>query len=139
MQGYAEALQLLLDAGALITDVDNTNRTALALAAGGGYADCVRVLLAAGAKITKEIPGNEACSETRGRTPLLLAAARGHLEVRTQAHLLLAHPTTTEYEPLDCSDALLGELSSPLVILFVLIPPIVVRAQSLSIIVTMSL
>ncbi|MCJ1360862.1 MAG: hypothetical protein MMC33_010871 [Icmadophila ericetorum] len=90
LQGYAEALQLLLDAGALITDVDNTNRTALALAAGGGYADCVRALLAAGAKITKEIPGNEACSETRGRTPLLLAAARGHLEVRKQAHLPLA-------------------------------------------------
>ena len=90
VQGYAEALQLLLDAGALITDVDFSNRTALALAAGGGYADCVRALLAAGAKITKEIPGNEACSETRGRTPLLLAAARGHLEVRMRTHLLLA-------------------------------------------------
>ena len=93
MQGFTEALQLLLDHGALITDVDNTNRTALALAAGGGYADCVRVLLAAGAKITKEIPGNEICSETRGRTPLLLAAARGHLEARTPPQLLFALTT----------------------------------------------
>ena len=93
MQGYLEALQVLLDYGALITDVDYSNRTALALAAGGGYAECVRVLLAAGAKITKEIPGDEICSETRGRTPLLLAAAHGHLEARTLAQLLSALTT----------------------------------------------
>ena len=114
MQGYAEALQLLLNAGALITDVDNTNRTALALAAGGGYADCVRVLLAAGAKITKEIPGNELCSETRGRTPLLLAAARGHLEVRTRERLLFANLLPIlECDSFYCYVALLREVLSP--------------------------
>ena len=81
MQGHAEVLQLLLDRGALITDRDNCQRTPLALAAGSGYADCVGLLIKAGARITKEIPGDEICTETRGRTPLLLAAARGHREV----------------------------------------------------------
>lgn len=45
MQGRAEILQLLLDRGALLTDFDTLNRSALALAAGGGYADSVQVLL----------------------------------------------------------------------------------------------
>lgn len=81
LQGHAGVLQLLLDRGALLTDTDNSKRTALALAASHGFADCVEVLLKAGARIAKEIPGDETCTETRGRTPLLLAAAHGHREV----------------------------------------------------------
>ncbi len=87
LQGHAEVLQLLLDRGALITDRDNCQRTPLALAAGSGYADCVGLLIKAGARITKEIPGDEICTETRGRTPLLLAAARGHREVQIHRYL----------------------------------------------------
>lgn len=89
LQGRAEVVQELLDRGAMLTDRDNLQRTPLALAAGGGYGDCVRVLLRAGARITKEIPGNDVSKETRGRTPLLLAAARGHTEVGLSIALIL--------------------------------------------------
>ena len=73
-------MELLLKTGAQVEGVDNCNRTPLFLAAGGGYADCVRVLLKAGAAAKIDEPGTTDCVDTRGRTPLLIAAARGHLE-----------------------------------------------------------
>ncbi len=82
-QGHAHVLRLLMDVGAHADVRDCSGRSALALAAGGGYADCVRVLLSsAAAKRMLDEPSVAECIDTRGRTPLLIAAGRGHLAVR---------------------------------------------------------
>ena len=83
-------LRLLLEVGAHVDALDCSGRSALALAAGGGYADCVRVLLSSpAAKSMLDKPGVAECIDTRGRTPLLIAAGRGHLAVRTPSlHIL---------------------------------------------------
>ncbi len=73
-----------MDVGAHVDVLDFSGRSALALASGGGFAHCVRVLLStAAAKRMLDVPSVADCIDTRGRTPLLIAAGRGHLAVRS--------------------------------------------------------
>jgi ankyrin repeat protein len=72
-----------MERGARADVLDFSHRSPLALAAGGGYADCVRLFLSDGsAKRMLDEPSSTACADTRGRTPLLIAAGRGHEAVR---------------------------------------------------------
>jgi hypothetical protein len=72
--GNAELVQLLLDAGASVTDTDANGATPLALAAFCGATESVKLLLGAdGVKLESK--------DVSGATPLWLAAAAGHDEV----------------------------------------------------------
>jgi ankyrin repeat protein len=62
--------------------LDAYGRSGLWLAASNGYVECVRSLLRNGCRGLLDLPANAGCSETRGRTPLLIAAMRGHTEAR---------------------------------------------------------
>lgn len=82
VQGHPHVLQSLINRGAPLDRKDRTQRSALSLAAAAGNVECVRVLLAcSAARGLIDDPTSIGCPETRGRTPLLLAAGRGHLEV----------------------------------------------------------
>ena len=82
-QGHANVARLLMERGARADVLDFSHRSPLALAAGGGYADCVRLFLSdSSAKRMLDEPSTTACADTRGRTPLLIAAGRGHVAVR---------------------------------------------------------
>lgn len=62
--------------------LDNYGRSGLWLAASHGFTDCVRMLLRNGLRPLLDTPANAGPTETRGRTPLLIAAMHGHTEVR---------------------------------------------------------
>uniref|UniRef100_A0A8D8S2F0 Ankyrin repeat domain-containing protein 50 n=1 Tax=Cacopsylla melanoneura TaxID=428564 RepID=A0A8D8S2F0_9HEMI len=78
-QGFLEAVQILLEAGANINHTDVEGWTSLRSAAWGGHSSVVKLLLDSGADVN--------CSDMGGRTALRAAAWGGHLEV---VKLLLA-------------------------------------------------
>ena len=75
LQGHADVVTALLEAGASVDAVDKQGDTPLHYAAGQGHADVARALLEAGASV-------RAANQQR-KTPLHLAADRGHAEVST--------------------------------------------------------
>ena len=77
-----EAAQYLITKGARLDVLDNYGRSGLWLAASHGFTDCVRMLLRNGLRPMLDTPANAGPTETRGRTPLLIAAMHGHTEVR---------------------------------------------------------
>ncbi len=82
-QGRTDVARLLMERGARPDALDISNRSPLALAAAAGYVDCVQLLLLASAtKRVLDEPAITTCIDTRGRTPLLFAASRGHSAVR---------------------------------------------------------
>ncbi|XP_076730846.1 uncharacterized protein ankrd50l isoform X2 [Maylandia zebra] len=70
--GHAEAVHLLLDAGADVDGCDSEGRTALRAAAWGGHDEIVLTLLDYGAQVDK--------ADSKDRTPLIAAAYMGHHE-----------------------------------------------------------
>ncbi len=70
LKGHAEALCVLLEAGATVNLSKYSGETALTLAALNGHATCVEALLAAGADPNK--------GKLNGQTPLSGAALKGH-------------------------------------------------------------
>ncbi|MCA9284751.1 MAG: ankyrin repeat domain-containing protein [Phycisphaerales bacterium] len=68
--GHADAVALLLKAGADIKKRDRSDRDALAAAAAGGHVEAVKALLAAGAVVDRR--------DQSGMTPLHMAAAFGN-------------------------------------------------------------
>ena len=87
-QGHADAIEFLICKGVRLDVLDNYGRSGLWLAASHGFAECVRALLRNGLRPLLDTPANCGPTETRGRTPLLIAAMRGHTEVRPDAVLL---------------------------------------------------
>ena len=73
-RGDVAEVRRLLAAGADVDATCDGGRTALFVAARHGRADVVRVLLAAKANV-------DSAATTDGATPLLMAAANGHLTV----------------------------------------------------------
>ncbi|XP_026685165.1 ankyrin repeat domain-containing protein 50-like [Diaphorina citri] len=78
-QGFVDAVQILLEAGANINHTDCEGWTPLRSASWGGHSAVVKLLLQSGADVN--------CSDMGGRTALRAAAWGGHLEV---VKLLLA-------------------------------------------------
>ncbi|XP_077473529.1 uncharacterized protein ankrd50l [Stigmatopora argus] len=70
--GHAQAVRLLLEAGAKVDGCDGKGRTALRAAAWGGHRETVLVLLDYEAQADK--------ADWKGRTPLIAAAYMGHPE-----------------------------------------------------------
>ena len=82
LQGHTANAEFLMAKGARLDMLDAFGRSGLWLAAANGYPECVRMLLRCGGRHLLDTPANAGCSETRGRTALLIAAMRGHIEVR---------------------------------------------------------
>ncbi|XP_046902418.1 ankyrin repeat domain-containing protein 50 [Hypomesus transpacificus] len=78
--GHAEAVHLLLDAGANVDGCDVEGRTALRAAAWGGHEEILLTLLDYGAQVD--------VADREGRTPLIAAAYMGHREA---VEILLDH------------------------------------------------
>ncbi|KAL2081407.1 hypothetical protein ACEWY4_023260 [Coilia grayii] len=70
--GHAEAVRLLLEAGAEVDGCDADGRTALRAAAWGGHEEILLTLLDHDAQVDK--------ADREGRTPLIAAAFMGHKE-----------------------------------------------------------
>ncbi|MGB4191071.1 MAG: ankyrin repeat domain-containing protein [Rickettsiales bacterium] len=70
--GHAEAVKILIAAGADKEAIDSQGWTALMMAADGGHAEAMKILLEAGA--------NKEAFQTGGHTSLMLAAQNGHAE-----------------------------------------------------------
>ena len=80
-QGHTACAEHLLRRGAKGDIVDDCGCSAIWLAAGHGHLDCMRALLHHGScRALFDLPANASSRECRGRTPLLSASARGHIE-----------------------------------------------------------
>ncbi|KAK1169625.1 ankyrin repeat domain-containing protein 50 [Acipenser oxyrinchus oxyrinchus] len=93
--GHAEAVRILLEAGAEVDGSDSEGRTALRAAAWGGHEEILCTLLDYGAQVDQ--PDRE------GRTPLIAAAYMGHKEA---VELLLDHGAQVDVQDSDGRTAL---------------------------------
>ncbi|GES66632.1 ankyrin repeat protein [Aspergillus terreus] len=75
--GRVDILQVLLDANAKVNSVDAEKRTALAWAVEKGHHGAVKILL--------DVPGISVdCRDATGRTPLIMAASLGEIDIFKQ-------------------------------------------------------
>ena len=81
--GQAEAVRLLLEAGASVGATDGDDAPALLLACEKECLECARLLLEAGAAVDQ--------ADEDGATPLLVACHLGHLENTASGFLFIAH------------------------------------------------
>ncbi|KAM6986089.1 uncharacterized protein ankrd50l [Aplochiton taeniatus] len=93
--GHADAVRLLLDAGAEVDGCDAEGRTALRAAAWGGHEEILRTLLDYGAQVDR--------ADREGRTPLIAAAYMGHREA---VEILLDHEAEVDLADGDGRSAL---------------------------------